>query len=74
MELNKKSLFFGKTSLKDYTRDQSVVAAMATEVFDLIKRGVLKVNISREYPLQQVALAHRELADRKSVGSVILRP
>ena len=74
MELNKKSIFFGKTSLRDYIQDKAVAATMADEVFGLIADGVLKVNISREYTFDEAAQAHRDLAARKTVGAVILVP
>ncbi|MCZ6764867.1 MAG: zinc-binding dehydrogenase, partial [Alphaproteobacteria bacterium] len=74
MELNKKSIFFGKTSLKDYTADKDKAAAMAREVFGHIKNGVLRVDISREYSFEEIGQAHRDLAGRKTTGSIILVP
>ena len=74
MELNKKSIFFGKTSLKDYTADKNAADAMAKEVFGHIADGVLKIEITREYGLDEAAQAHKDLAGRKTIGSVILVP
>ena len=45
-----------------------------TELFDLVKRDVLKVNVNKTYALRDVAQAHRDLEDRKTIGSVVLLP
>lgn len=74
MELNKKSLFFSKTSLKDYIADKAKAAEMVAEVFDLIGCATLRVEISHEYALEEAAQAHTDLAGRKTTGSVILVP
>lgn len=74
MELNKKSLFFGKTSLKDYIGDKKKAAAMAKEVFDRISDQTLQLNISREYTLEETAQAHKDLAARQTTGAIILVP
>ena len=74
MELNKKSLFFAKVSLRDYTLSKAAAAKMAAEVFDLLASGTLKVDISHEYALADAAQAHRDIADRKTTGSVVLIP
>ncbi len=74
MALNKKSLFFGKTSLKHFIDTKAKAAAMAREVFDLIGNETLSVDISRKYALEDAAQAHIDLAGRKTTGSIILVP
>jgi NADPH2:quinone reductase len=44
------------------------------ELFELIKRGVLKVEIGRSYPLALAAQAHRDLESHAFAGSAVLIP
>ena len=48
--------------------------AAAAELFDLIARGVLTIEISRTYALHDAAKAHRDIENRNSVGSMLLLP
>jgi NADPH:quinone reductase len=48
--------------------------ASAEELFDLMTRGKIKVEVSERYPLADAARAHADLAGRKTVGSVVLVP
>jgi NADPH2:quinone reductase len=43
-------------------------------VFDLFKRGALKVSINQRYKMQDVAQAHADLAGGKTSGSSIILP
>ena len=74
LALNKKSLFFAKVSMRDYTLSKAATAKMAAEVFDQLASRTLKVSVSNEYALADVAQAHRDIADRKTTGSVVLIP
>jgi len=51
-----------------------VMSAACAELFDLVERGILKVQVSRTYALHDAAEAHRDLEDRKTIGSVVLLP
>jgi NADPH2:quinone reductase len=44
------------------------------ELFDLVKRGVLKVEIGRSYALKDAAQAHRDLEQGAFAGSAVLLP
>jgi NADPH2:quinone reductase len=48
--------------------------AAAAELFELVKRGILKIEISRTYALNDAATAHRDIENRESVGSMLLLP
>jgi NADPH2:quinone reductase len=74
MILNKKSLIFTKASLKDYMRTPEVAKAMLAEVFDLLGRGVLDPQISREYALDDAVEAQKAIASRNTTGSIVLIP
>lgn len=73
MELNKKSLFFAKTSLKDYLAIPGNMAVMSGEAFELIGKKVIKLS-AQTYELGNVAQAHQDMTDRKTTGQVILTP
>jgi NADPH2:quinone reductase len=51
-----------------------VLAAACAELFDFVERGILKVQIGKTYALRDAAEAHRDLEDRKTIGSVVLLP
>ncbi len=74
MELNRKSLFFAKVSLPHFMRTPERKRAMAKDVFDAIRAGVLDISVSREYPLEDVARAHEDLTSRRTTGSIVLVP
>jgi NADPH2:quinone reductase len=44
------------------------------QLFDAIATGTVRVTVSGRYPLKDAAQAHRDLQDRKTVGSVVLTP
>lgn len=44
------------------------------ELFDLVRRGILKAEIGRSYPLAQVAQAHRDVESRAFAGAAVLIP
>jgi NADPH2:quinone reductase len=47
---------------------------MADELFDMIARGKLHIEISNRYPLKDAALAQTALSARQTIGSTILLP
>jgi NADPH2:quinone reductase len=48
--------------------------AAAAELFDLVTRGILTIEIGGSYPLEAAARAHRDIEERKIAGSVLLLP
>ena len=70
----KGSLSVNRPGVSTYQSDPEVMAAACAELFDLVRRGVLAVRIEKTYALQDAAQAHRDLEDRKTVGSVVLLP
>jgi NADPH:quinone reductase len=44
------------------------------ELFELVERDILKIEISRTYALRDAANAHRDIENRQSVGSMLLLP
>lgn len=71
---NAGSLFVTRPTLYDYYVDPAERAAGADLLFDMIRRGVVSVDIRQRYPLSDVAQAHRDLEARRTTGSTILLP
>jgi NADPH2:quinone reductase len=75
LELSRRgSLYLTRPTLFDYIKRRSELEAAARELFDLIGRGTIRIEIGRNYPLQDAAQAHRDLEARQTVGSTVLLP
>jgi NADPH2:quinone reductase len=75
LELSRRgSLYLTRPTLFDYIRRRSELEAAARELFDLIGRGTIRIEIGQNYPLQDAAQAHRDLETRQTVGSTVLLP
>lgn len=48
--------------------------AACDELFELVRRGALRVEIGSRWPLKDAALAHEEAERGRNVGSVLLMP
>jgi NADPH:quinone reductase len=70
----KGSLSINRPAFSSHIADPDDYREASNELFDLVKKGVLKVDISKSYRLSDAATAHRDLEGRKTVGSVILLP
>ncbi|WP_280303175.1 quinone oxidoreductase family protein [Nocardia neocaledoniensis] len=68
------SLWLTRPSLGAYTRDRAEFLWRATDVFDGIAAGTLNLRVGATYPLADAAQAHRDLAARKTTGSIVLLP
>jgi NADPH2:quinone reductase len=68
----KGSLFVTRPTLATYVAKREDLLAGAAEVFDLVRRGVLKANLNQEYPLKDAAKAHQELEARRTTGASVL--
>ena len=70
----KGSLFVTRPTLGTHVVPRKRLEESAEEMFDLIGRGKVKIEIDQRYPLAEVARAHTELAARKTTGSSVLLP
>ena len=68
------SLFLTRPTLFTYAARRSELLAMASELFDLVVAGTLRVEINQRYALKDVAQAHRDLEGRRTSASSILLP
>lgn len=70
----KGSLFLTRPTLATYVARREDLLAAAAELFDVMRRGVVKVIVGQTFPLEAAADAHRALESRRTVGSTILLP
>ena len=68
------SLYFTRPTLVTYTAKNEELRASAAAVFDLFKKGVLKVSINQRYALADIAKAHADLEGGRTTGSTIIVP
>lgn len=72
--LNQKgSLFLTRPSLGHYVATRQELLWRAGELFEWIAAGEVAVRIGAEFPLSDVAEAHRALEGRRTTGKTILR-
>ena len=69
-----KSLFFTRPTMKDYYSTRDEVVEGANKLFEQIKFGKIKIKIFKEYNLADAEQAHLDLESRKINGPAILIP
>ena len=69
----KGSLFLTRPTLVNYTSTREELVATANQLFDVVLKGAVKIEVNQTYPLNQTAQAHRDLEARKTTGSTVLR-
>jgi NADPH:quinone reductase len=70
----KGSLFVTRPTLATHAVPRSRLEESAAELFDLMLKGKIKVDIDQRYPLADATQAHIDLAARKTTGSTVLLP
>ena len=68
----KGSLFLTRPTLYNYTATRAELEQAATELFDVVANGKVKVEIKQRFALMNAAEAHSALEARKTSGSTIL--
>ena len=74
LEKAKARLFLTRPSLMTYTEKREDLVAHAEDLFDVVESNAVKIEISQTYPLSEAARGHRDLENRKTMGSSILLP
>ncbi len=73
--LNQKgSLYVTRPSLFHYTGTRAELEACAGDVIDVVRRGILRIEVEQRFPLEQAAEAHRALESRRTIGATVLIP
>ncbi|NDA46971.1 MAG: quinone oxidoreductase [Alphaproteobacteria bacterium] len=70
----KGSLSVSRPAFSSYIADPQEMRQNFAELFNLLINGVLKVEVSQTYRLQDVARAHQDLESRAFVGSAVIIP
>jgi NADPH2:quinone reductase len=67
-------LFVTRPSLQPYTAAREDLLASASDLFDVVKSGKVKIEINQRYALKDAVQAHKDLESRKTTGSTVLIP
>jgi NADPH2:quinone reductase len=68
------SLFLTRPTLFSYVARRADLLRSAHELFDVIGRGLVRIEIGQTYALRDAQQAHRDLQERRTVGSTVLLP
>ena len=70
----KGSLFLTRPTLHHYTSTPELLDETASDLFDVIAKGAVKIAPPKRYALADAAQAHRDLESRTTTGSLVLTP
>jgi NADPH2:quinone reductase len=68
----KGSLFLTRPTMYDYTATRPELEQAAGDLFEIVARGKVKIEVKQRFPLKEAAEAHRALEARKTSGSTVL--
>ena len=68
----KGSLFLTRPTLFSYIATREELEQSASELFDVVRSGAVRVDIKQRYSLKDAAEAHRVLEARETTGSTVL--
>ncbi len=68
------SLFLTRPTLATYTATREDLLANAAELFDVVTKSVIKIEVNQTYALAETEQAHRDLEGRKTTGATVLLP
>lgn len=70
----KGSLYVTRPTLFHYTSTRADLEACARDVIDVVRRGIVRIEVKQRFPLEQAAEAHRALESRRTIGATVLIP
>ncbi len=70
----KGSLYLTRPSLATYAAKRADLERMAADLFDVVLKGAVKIQVNQTFPLKDAAAAHIALESRKTTGSTVLIP
>jgi len=65
-------LYLTRPSLQPYTAARQDLLTLASDLFDVVKAGKVKIDINQRYPVRDAVQAHKDLESRKTTGSTVL--
>ena len=69
-----KSLYFTRPTMFHYLAKKNELEEGAEKLFEKVKLGKIKVEISKKYDLKDVVQAHKDLEGRKIIGPAVIIP
>jgi NADPH2:quinone reductase len=70
----KGSLYVTRPTLMTYTAQREDLLRTASELFEVVKSGAVRIEINQRFALRDVVEAHRALEGRQTTGSTVLLP
>ena len=70
----KGSLYVTRPTLATYIASRAELLERSAALFDVVTRGIVKIETTARYALADAAQAHRDLESRKTTGSIVLIP
>jgi NADPH2:quinone reductase len=70
----KGSLYATRPTIFTYTARREELESMAAELFDVVARGQVRIEVNQEFALRDAAEAHRALEERRTTGATVLIP
>lgn len=70
----KNSIFLTRPTLMSYTQNRAELLAAVKDLFAIVKKKIVKINVNHAYALKDAAQAHKDLENRKTTGSIVLIP
>ena len=68
------SVYITHPSLPDYTATRAELMQTAGELFEMVRAGKVKIEVTRTYPLAAAAEAHADMEGRRTTGSIVIIP
>jgi NADPH2:quinone reductase len=68
------SLYVTRPTLMTHVQNEQNLRENASDLFEIVASGAVKIEIGQRYALADVARAHVELASRRTTGSSVLVP
>ena len=68
----KGSLYATRPTLNTYTAKRADLVENANDLFDVVKKGAVKITINQTYALKDAAQAHADLEGHKTTGQTVL--
>jgi NADPH2:quinone reductase len=68
------SLYVTRPTLYDFIGERAALEAGAAELFSLVEKRRIAIEVNQTYALRDAAQAHRDLEARKTTGSTVLIP
>jgi NADPH2:quinone reductase len=74
LELSKRgSLFLTRPTMFNYVADRASLEAGAAALFEVVRRGIVKIHINQRFALKDAVQAHIAVESKKTTGATVFR-